>query len=46
MQSPLALVRDRAPEANAAAHAHDEARSPEFDVLERRVGVNLARLRA
>ncbi|MEM5434897.1 XRE family transcriptional regulator [Paraburkholderia diazotrophica] len=56
MQSPLALVRDRASDGSNGSndhhgqddvpHAHDEARAPEFDALEHRVGVNLARLRA
>jgi DNA-binding XRE family transcriptional regulator len=46
MQSPLALVRDRASEGHDAAHAHDDTRSSDFDALEHRVGVNLARLRA
>src|ERR1700744_6594112 len=56
MQSPLALVREHALEearetahevADAHAHVHhDDARPSEFDALEHRVGVNLARLRA
>jgi transcriptional regulator with XRE-family HTH domain len=56
MQSPLALVRDRVSDGSNGSndhqgqddvpHAHDEARASEFDALEHRVGVNLARLRA
>jgi hypothetical protein len=33
MQSPLALVRDRASEGHDAAHAHDDTRSSDFDSL-------------
>ena len=49
MQSPLAIVRDRALDGHNGhdeAHTHNESRPSEFDALEHRVGVNLARLRA